>query len=127
LHTIGGSDAQYHSLVPSLDTSCSRTPTVGAPGRGALRVTFYSTKSPIAGNDINFASGSHIWFGSLEFVIVGEGYDLDLLPPTGEPASFSKPAANLRQNTQKLYQEPVDGDWDGPHISSQVSEAHRGN
>jgi hypothetical protein len=49
----------------------------------------------MAGNDINFAPGSHIWFESLEFDIVGEGYDLDLLPPTGKPTSFSKPAANL--------------------------------
>jgi hypothetical protein len=30
---------------------------------------------------INFALGSHIKFGSLEFV-VGEGYEFDLLPPT---------------------------------------------
>jgi hypothetical protein len=48
----------------------------------------------MAGNDINFALGFHIWFGSLQFVIVGEGYNLDLLPPTGEPARFSKPVAN---------------------------------
>jgi hypothetical protein len=87
LHTIGGSDTQHHSLVSSLDA-----PTLG---RGALRITFYSTKSPIAGNDINFAPSSHIWFGSLEFVVIGEGYDLDLLPPTGEPTNFSELAANL--------------------------------
>jgi hypothetical protein len=49
----------------------------------------------MAGNNINFASGSHIWFGSLEFVVVGEGYDLDLLPPTREPTSFFEPADNL--------------------------------
>jgi hypothetical protein len=49
----------------------------------------------MAKNDINFAPGSHIWFGSLEFIVVGEGYDLNLLPPTGEPVSFSEPAANL--------------------------------
>jgi hypothetical protein len=48
-----------------------------------------------ARNNINFALGSHIWFGSLDFVIVGEGYDLDLLPPTGEPTSFFEPADNL--------------------------------
>jgi hypothetical protein len=33
----------------------------------------------------------------------------------------------VQQNTPKLYQEPTDGDWDDPHTSSQVSEAHRGN
>jgi hypothetical protein len=63
---------------------------------------FYSTKSPMVKNDINFALGSHIWFGSLEFVVVGEGYDLDLLPQTGEPASFSEPAVNLRLHSDEL-------------------------
>jgi hypothetical protein len=49
----------------------------------------------MAGNDVNFAPGSHIWFGNLEFVVIEKGYDLDLLPPIDEPASFSEPAANL--------------------------------
>jgi hypothetical protein len=56
----------------------------------------------MARNDINFAPDSHIWFGSLEFVVVGKGYDLDLLPPTGEPASFFKPAANIRLRSDEL-------------------------
>jgi hypothetical protein len=47
----------------------------------------------MAEKNINFAPGSHIWFGSLEFIVVGEGYDL--LPPTSEPTSFSEPVANL--------------------------------
>jgi hypothetical protein len=46
-------------------------------------------------NDINFSLGSHIWFRSLEFVVVRKGYDLGLLPPTGEPANFPEPATNL--------------------------------
>jgi hypothetical protein len=49
----------------------------------------------MARNDINFALGSHIWFGSLEFVVVGEGYILDVLPSTSEPANFFEPVANL--------------------------------
>jgi hypothetical protein len=49
----------------------------------------------MARNDINFALGSHIWFGSLEFFIVGEGYDLDLLPSISEHVCFSEPAVNL--------------------------------
>jgi hypothetical protein len=67
---------------------------------------FYSTKSPMARNYINFAPGSHIWFGILEFVVVGEGYDLDLLPSTGEPASFSEPMTNLR-----LHSDELKGTW----------------
>jgi hypothetical protein len=50
----------------------------------------------MAKNGINFALGSHIWFGSLEFIVVrGRGYHLDLLPLTSEPANFFEPAANL--------------------------------
>jgi hypothetical protein len=56
---------------------------------------FYSIKSPMARNDIDFAPRSQIWFRSLEFIVIGEGYDLDLLQPNGEPASFSEPVANL--------------------------------
>jgi hypothetical protein len=56
----------------------------------------------MARNDINFSPGSHIWFGSLEFIVVGKGYDLNLLPPTGEPANFPESAANLRLRSDKL-------------------------
>jgi hypothetical protein len=56
----------------------------------------------MAENDINFAPSSHIWFGSLEFIVIGEGYNLDLLPPTHEPTSFSEPVANLRLHSDEL-------------------------
>jgi hypothetical protein len=56
----------------------------------------------MAGNGINFSPGSHIWFGSLEFVVIGKGYDLDLLPPTDEPANFSEPAAHLQLRSDEL-------------------------
>jgi hypothetical protein len=56
---------------------------------------FYSTMSLMAGNGIDFSPGSHIWFGSLEFIVVGKGYNLVLLPSTSEPANFPEPAANL--------------------------------
>jgi hypothetical protein len=60
----------------------------------------------MARNGINFSPGSHIWFGSLEFVIILKGYDLDLLSPTDEPANFPKPAANLR-----LCSDELKGTW----------------
>jgi hypothetical protein len=50
----------------------------------------------MAENDINFSLGSHIWFGSLEFIVVRKGYNLNLLPPTSEPANFPELAASLR-------------------------------
>jgi hypothetical protein len=63
---------------------------------------FYSTKSPMTGKGINFSLGSHIWFGSLESVVVMKGYDLDLLPPIGEPTNFLEPTANLRLCSDEL-------------------------
>jgi hypothetical protein len=57
-------------------------------------------------NDISFAPSSHIWFGILEFIVVREGYELDLLPLTGELASFSKPVAN-----QQLCSNELKGTW----------------
>jgi hypothetical protein len=72
---------------------------------------FYSTKSPMAKNDIDFALGSHIWFGSLEFIVVEEGYDIDLLPPTSKPASFSESVANLR-----IHSDELKGTWPNKFI-----------
>jgi hypothetical protein len=51
--------------------------------------------SSVAGGNINFTPGSHIWFGSLEFIITGEGHDLDLVPPADESASFPELAVDL--------------------------------
>jgi hypothetical protein len=58
--------------------------------------------SSAAGGNINFTLGSHIWFGSLEFIITGEGHDLDLIPPTDKPASFPEPGVNLRRCSDEL-------------------------
>jgi hypothetical protein len=57
-----------------------------------------STSIPsVARGNINFTPGSHIWFGSLEFIITGEGNDLNLVPPTDKPASFPEPVVDLRR------------------------------
>jgi hypothetical protein len=58
--------------------------------------------SSVARGNIDFTSSSHIWFGSLEFIITWEGHDLDLIPPTDEPASLPKPAVDLRRRSNKL-------------------------
>jgi uncharacterized RmlC-like cupin family protein len=49
-----------------------------------------STTQAARGN-ISLTSGSHIWFGSLEFIITKEGGDLDLVPPTDKPTHSPKP------------------------------------
>jgi hypothetical protein len=51
--------------------------------------------SSAARGKVNFTPGSHIRFGSLEFIITEEGHDLDLIPPTDKPASFPEPAVDL--------------------------------
>jgi hypothetical protein len=56
--------------------------------------------SSAAGGNINFTPGSHIWFGSLEFIITGEGHDLD--PPSDKSASFPEPAIDLRRRSNEL-------------------------
>jgi hypothetical protein len=45
--------------------------------------------SSAAEGNVNFTPGSHIFFGSLKFIITREGHDLDLVPPTSLPASPS--------------------------------------
>jgi hypothetical protein len=58
--------------------------------------------SSAADGNVNFTPGSHIWFGSLEFIITGEGHDLDLIPPIDKPASFPEPVVDLRRRSDKL-------------------------
>jgi hypothetical protein len=58
--------------------------------------------SLVAGGNINFTPGSHIWFGSLEFIITGEVDDLDLVPPTDKPTSSPEPVVDLRCCSNEL-------------------------
>jgi hypothetical protein len=54
--------------------------TVGAPGRGLLRFTIRFVRLRMADHRVRFTLGSHIWFGSLDFLYIGVGNDLVLLP-----------------------------------------------
>jgi hypothetical protein len=60
---------------------------------------------------IRFALGSHIRFGSLDFLCTGVDYDLVLLPPFVDIDAISKALSSIR-----LYidegQAP-EGDWPG--------------
>jgi hypothetical protein len=58
--------------------------------------------SSAAGGNVNFTLGSHIWFGSLEFVITGEGHDLDHVPPADKSTSFPEPTVDLRRCSDEL-------------------------
>jgi hypothetical protein len=58
--------------------------------------------SSAARGNVSITSGSHIWFGSLEFIITKEGDDLDLVPPTNKPADFPEPVVDLRRSSDEL-------------------------
>jgi hypothetical protein len=55
-----------------------------------------------ARDNISLTLGSHIWFGSLEFIITKEGNDLDLVPPTNELAHFLEPVVDLQRRSDEL-------------------------
>jgi hypothetical protein len=50
-----------------------------------------TSMSSAVGGNASLTAGSHIWFGSLEFIITEEGDDLDLVPSTNKPANFPSP------------------------------------
>jgi hypothetical protein len=58
--------------------------------------------SSAARGNATLTLGSHIWFGSLEFIITKEGDDLDLVPPTNKPANFPEPVVDLRCHFDEL-------------------------
>jgi hypothetical protein len=58
--------------------------------------------SSMARGNVSLTPGSHIWFGSLEFIITKEGDDLDLVPPINKPADFPKPVDDLRHRSDEL-------------------------
>jgi hypothetical protein len=48
-----------------------------------------------ARGNVSLTPGSHIWFGSLEFIITKECGNLDLVPPTKQLARSPKPMIDL--------------------------------
>src|SRR5688572_23322099 len=65
--------------------------TVGAPGRGPLRVHL---QLQMASHDTSFAPGSLICFGSLDFLATGEG--IELIPLLILPARPAIPGSAAR-------------------------------
>jgi hypothetical protein len=50
---------------------------------------------------IRFTLGSHVWFGNLDFIYMGVGYDLVLLPPSVDTDAISEALSNLRLGTDE--------------------------
>jgi hypothetical protein len=58
--------------------------------------------SSVARGNTSLTPGSHIWFGSLEFIITGEGDNLDFVSPTDKPTNFPEPVVDLRRRSDEL-------------------------
>jgi hypothetical protein len=98
-----GWDAQrqiYSSVQGPLGV---KTPTVGAPGRGLLRVNeqlpvefqMGSLQQPLQ-------PGTLLHFGSLEFMSLDGSYDMVLLPPPRESNNNGRQLARQRRTRRRL-------------------------
>jgi hypothetical protein len=90
----------YYSLVPRPRV---QTPTVGALGRYLLHVTpFPSGKAWMADGFRPLHLGTIMRFGSLEFMSLGSGYDMVLLPPRDDTEPRPKPLPPQPVNGRRL-------------------------
>jgi hypothetical protein len=89
------------------------TPTVGAPGRGLLRVDEQlPVKLQMDSLQQPFQPGTVLRFGSLEFMSLDGSYDMILLPPPRDSDNGDRQPARWRRNRRRL-----------PHM---VEEQHSG-
>ena len=79
-HPEEGAHTQIHSLVLPLGV---KTPTVGVPGRGPTCFHRFPISFQMATPVSPIPRSTVIWFGSLEFMSTGFGYDMILLSIKG--------------------------------------------
>jgi hypothetical protein len=81
------------------------TPTVGAPGRGLLRVDEQlPVKLQMGSLQQPFQPRTVLRFGSLEFVSLDGSYDMILLPPSRDSDNGGGQPARRRRNRRRLPQ-----------------------
>jgi hypothetical protein len=79
------------------------TPTVGAPGRGLLRVDDQlPVKLQMGSLQQPFQHGTVLHFGSLEFMSLDGSYDMVLLPPPCDNDNSDRQPARRRRNRRRL-------------------------
>jgi hypothetical protein len=79
------------------------TPTVGAPGRGLLRVDEQlPIKLQMGSLQQPLQPGTLLCFGSLEFMSLDGSYDMVLLPPPCDNDNDDRQPARRRQNRRRL-------------------------
>jgi hypothetical protein len=79
------------------------TPTVGAPGRGLLRVDEQlPVKLQMGSLQQPLQPRTKLRFGSLEFMSLDDNYDMILLPPLRDNDSGGRQPARRRRNRRRL-------------------------
>jgi hypothetical protein len=100
-HLGWGTWRHFHSSAqgpPGLET-----PTVGAPGRGLLRVDEQlPVKLQMGSLQQPFQPGTVLRFGSLEFMSLDGSYDMVLLPPPSDSDNGGRQPARRRRNRRRL-------------------------
>jgi hypothetical protein len=94
-----GWDTQRQFTRRSRDPLGVETPTVGAPGRGLLRVDEQlPVKLQMGSLQQPLQPGTLLGFGSLEFMSLDGSYDMVLLPPLRDNDNGDRQPARRRRN-----------------------------
>jgi hypothetical protein len=95
--------ARGDNLLVGPGTPSFETPTVGAPGRGLLRVDEQlPVKLQMGSLQQPFQPRTVLRFGSLEFMSLDGGYDMILLPPPRDSDNEGRQPARQRRNRRRL-------------------------
>jgi hypothetical protein len=98
-----GWDTQRQFTRRSRDPPEVETPTVGAPGRGLLRVDEQlPVKLQMGSLQQPLQPGTILRFGSLEFMSLDGSYDMILLPPSRDNDNGDRQPARRRRNRRRL-------------------------
>jgi hypothetical protein len=99
------------------------TPTVGAPGRGLLRVDEQlPVKLQMGSLQQPFQPGTVLRFGSLEFMSLDGSYNMILLPPSRDGDNGSRQPARRWQNRRRL---PHEAEERRPSLSRHLPRRRR--
>jgi hypothetical protein len=95
--------ARSHNLLVGPGTPGVKTPTVGAPGRGLLRVDEQlPVKLQMGSPQQPFQPGTTLRFESLEFMSLDGSYDMVLLLPPRDDDDGGRQPTRRRQNRRRL-------------------------
>ena len=119
-----------YTFTSRLRARRSKTPTVGAPGRGH---TACQLRHP---NEFRMADpmrpmrlGTVIWFGSLELMSLGCEYDMVLLtpraPPTDDDTMHQQPKRRLRPGHRSRRARQARRGWNHPDTAQAQGDALR--